>query len=139
MTPFAVDTAPFIYLWERHLRYFQLSETLFRRLKEPDVQGITSVITLIEACVYPQRQGRPELVQAYERALLQSQQVRMLPIDAVLARRAVVLRAQYNIHIPDALQIAAAIEARATLFVTNDRRVSNVDDIRVLLFDDYVT
>jgi hypothetical protein len=39
-----VDTAPFIYLWERHPRYFVPSETLFRHLKKPQVKGITSVI-----------------------------------------------------------------------------------------------
>ena len=39
-----VDTAPFIYLWERHPRYFVPSEMLFRHLKKPQVKGITSVI-----------------------------------------------------------------------------------------------
>lgn len=138
-TTIGVDTTPFIYLWERHPQYFSLSETLFRHLKEPQVQGITSIITLIEACVLPQRQGRLDLVQAYERALLHSQQIRTLPVDAALARRAVALRAQYGVRVPDALQIAAAIEAGATLFVTNDRRLAKVQDIDVLLLDDYVT
>lgn len=134
----AVDTAPFIYLWEQHPRYLSLAEELFRHLKQPQVQGITSIITLIEACVHPQRQGRPDLVQAYERSLLHSQQIRTLPIDAALACRAVVLRAAYEIHVPDALQLAAAIEAGATLFVSNDRRLSKIQEVEVLLFDDYV-
>ena len=42
----AVDTAPFIYLWERHARYFPLSEALFRHLSTPGARGITSIITL---------------------------------------------------------------------------------------------
>lgn len=63
-TLIGLDTNPFIYLWERHARYFPLAEDLFR-----------------------------------------SRQIRLLPIDAVLARRAIVLRAQYDIHVPDALQI----------------------------------
>lgn len=134
----AVDTAPFIYLWEQHPRYLPLAETLFRHLKQPEVQGITSVITLIEACVHPQRQGRLDLVQTYERSLLHSHQIRMLSIDAALARRAVLLRATYEIHVPDALQMSAAIEAGATLFVTNDRRLSKIQEIEILLFDDYI-
>lgn len=84
-----VDTAPFIYFWEQHPRYFAPSEVLFRTLKEPEVQGITSIITLIETCVHPQREGRLDLVDAYERSLVDSQQVRMVPIDIALARRAV--------------------------------------------------
>jgi predicted nucleic acid-binding protein len=129
---------PFIYLWERHPRFFKLAETLFGYLKQPEVQGVTSVITLIEACVHPQRQGRPDLVAAYERALRNSQQVQMLPVDTALARRAVILRASYGIRVPDALQLAAAMEAGATLFVSNDRRLSKVQEIHVILLDDYV-
>lgn len=133
-----VDTAPFIYLWERHPRYFPLSETLFRYLNRPAVQGITSVITLLEVCVHPRRQGRQDPVRAYERALVHSQQVRMLPIDTVLARRAAALRAQYDIRVPDALQIAAAVEAGGTLFVTNDERLARVQEIQTFVLDDYL-
>jgi predicted nucleic acid-binding protein len=131
-----VDTSPFIYLWERHSRYLPLAEDLFRHLRQSHVQGITSIITLIEACIHPQRQGRLDLVKAYENSLLHSQQIRMLPVDAALARRAVILRAAYEIHVPDALQISAALESGATLFVTNDRRLSKVQEIEILLFDD---
>jgi predicted nucleic acid-binding protein len=138
-TVVGVDTAPFIYFWERHPRYFHLCEDLLRYLQKPQVQGITSMITLVEACIHPQRQGRHDLVQTYEQALLRSQQVRTLPVRAALARKAVDLRARYDIHVPDALQIAAALEADASLFVTNDRRLSQVEEIHVLLLDDYVT
>jgi predicted nucleic acid-binding protein len=133
-----VDTAPFIYLWEEHPRYFPLCETLFRLLKQPEVQGITSVITLIEVCVQPERQGRQDLVEAYEHALVHSQQVRMLPIDATLALQAAALRAQYGIRVPDALQLAAAIEGGATLFATNDQRLAKVQEIHVCALDDYL-
>ena len=133
-----VDTSPFIYLWEQHPRYLPLAEELFAYLRQPQVQGITSVITLIEACIHPQRQGRLDLVQAYENSLLHSQQVRMLPVDTELARMAVALRAAYEIQVPDALQIAAAMESGATVFVTNDRRLNKVQEIEILLFDDYL-
>jgi len=133
-----VDTAPFIYLWERHPRYYQLSEALFRYLTLEGAEGVTSVITLIEACVYPRRQGRLDLVEAYERALLHSRQVRLIPVDAVLAHRATELRAQYNLLVPDAIQVAAALENSATLFVTNDRRLREVQAIQTLVFEDYV-
>ena len=137
-TIIGIDTTPFIYLWEKHPRYFALSASLLRYLDSPQVWGITSIITLIEICVYPQRQGRLDLVRAYERALLHSRQVRMLPIDTKLAQHAVVLRARHDVRVPDALQIAAALESGATLFVTNDRRLRRVSEIDVLLFDEYV-
>jgi predicted nucleic acid-binding protein len=137
-TVIGVDTAPFIYLWERHPVYSGLSETLFQYLDSPKVYGVTSIITMIEACVYPQRQGRMDLVRTYERALLYSRQIRTLPIDEIIARRAITLRADYGIHVPDALQIAAANACEATLFVTNDRRLCKVREISVMVLDDYV-
>lgn len=76
------------------------------------------------------------MIDAYERALPNSQQVRTLLIDAPLARRAVGLRATLNLRVPDALQIAAALQAGATLFVTNDRRLTTVRQIQVLVLDD---
>jgi predicted nucleic acid-binding protein len=136
-TIIGVDTAAFIYLWEQHPRYELLAKTLFLYLKKPQIYGVTSIITLIEATVQPQRQGRLDLVRSYERALLHSQQVRMLPVDTALARRAVTVRSQYDIRIPDALQVAAALEAGATAFVTNDHRLARIRELRFFLFDDY--
>ncbi len=133
-----VDTAPFIYLWEKHPRYFKLSEELFSYLNSSEAYGSTSIITLIEACIYPQRQGRDDLVTIYENALLHSRQVQMWPVNVEIAHRAVQLRAEYNIHVPDALHLATAITAGATLFVTNDRRLQKVNEIEVLNFEDYV-
>jgi predicted nucleic acid-binding protein len=56
---------------------------------------------------------------------------------AGVARRAVVLRAKYGIRVPDALQIAASLEAEDTAFVTNDQRLVKVEELHVLQFDDY--
>ena len=78
-------------------------------------------------------------MQQYEQSLLHSRQVRTLPIDVALARRAVALRAQYGMRVPDAVQIAAALEGGSTLFVTNDRRLRKVREIDMLILNDFVS
>jgi predicted nucleic acid-binding protein len=133
-----LDTNPFIYLFEYHPRYFSLVEELFDYLKSPGVQGITSVITLIETCVQPQREGQTDLVRIYEQTMLNSQQVQMVNIDMALARQAIRLRAQYGFRVPDALQLGAALEHGATLFITNDRHLKKATELPVLILDDYV-
>ena len=138
-TIIGLDTNPFIYFFEQHPRYFPLVTSLFDYLKKPEIQGITSIITLIETCVQPQRQGRTDLVTIYEQALLNARQFNTLPINAALAKRAIQLRAAYNVRVPDALQLAAALESGASLFVTNDRRLNRVAEIELLLLDDYTT
>jgi len=41
--------------------------------------------------------------------------------------------------VPDALQIAANLQASATLFVTNDHGLRRVGSIEILVLDDYVS
>lgn len=137
-TIIGLDTSPFIYLFEHHTAYFPLVEELFTHLKSFGVTGITSIITLIETCVQPQRDGRADLVQIYEKTLLNSQQVQMVDVDPILAKRAIQLRVQYGFRVPDALQLSAALEHGATLFVTNDRRLAKVTELLVLILDDYL-
>lgn len=40
------------------------------------------------------------------------------------------MRAKYNIHTPDALQVATAIERQADYFLTNDLRLKAVTEIK---------
>jgi predicted nucleic acid-binding protein len=39
-------------------------------------------------------------------------------------------------RLPDAFQLAVAIEERCEAFLTNDRRLARVTDLRVLVLDD---
>jgi predicted nucleic acid-binding protein len=133
-----IDTAPLIYLWERNPAYLALCQELFGYLKQPQVQGFTSIVTMIEVCVQPQRRGRLDLVRAYQSALLYSEQVHTLPVDLSVAERAMILRAQYNVRTPDALQIATGLESGATAFVTNDQRLKKVQDLQVIVLKEYL-
>jgi hypothetical protein len=42
-------------------------------------------------------------------------------------------------RVPDAVQIAAALEGGSTLFVTNDRRLRKVREIGMLILNDFVS
>jgi predicted nucleic acid-binding protein len=56
-------------------------------------------------------------------------------LDPDLALQAAHLRARYQIRTPDAIQIAAAIEFGARLFLTNDDRVRKVTEIEVVVLE----
>ena len=55
-----------------------------------------------------------------------------------LAETAALIRARYMIRLPEALQLAAAIQAGATLFVTNDKRVQKVDAVEVVVLCEFI-
>ena len=46
------------------------------------------------------------------------------------------LRAQYNITLPDALQIAVAIESKCDVFLTNDANLKRVKELKILVLKD---
>jgi len=46
------------------------------------------------------------------------------------------LRAKYRLQLPDALQLAVALVSRCDVFLTNDARLKQISEVRVLLLDD---
>ncbi|WP_404987325.1 type II toxin-antitoxin system VapC family toxin [Candidatus Hadarchaeum sp.] len=57
-------------------------------------------------------------------------------MDAAIAERAADLRARYGLRTPDALQVATALHAGATAFLTNDARLKAVRELEVVLLDE---
>jgi predicted nucleic acid-binding protein len=53
-----------------------------------------------------------------------------------IADLAAALRARYNLRTPDALYIATAIVTRCDAFLTNDKRLRQANEIRVLTLDE---
>lgn len=136
VTRLGFDTAPLIYLIEAHPTYRPLVRDVVQRMNAGEFAGITSVVTIGEVLVQPFVRGDVELQQRYRDVLLNGIGIRTLPVDAALAERAAELRARYRIRLPDALQLAVAIAERCEAFLTNDRQLSRVTEIRVLVLDD---
>lgn len=131
-----LDTAPFIYYIERRAKHHARVRPWFAALRAGDVRGVTSMVSLLELLVMPPRRGRLDLVGRYRRLLLRSRNLHTLPIDDALAQRAAELRARHNIRTPDALQLAAALQASASALLTNDAGLKRVNEIEVLVLDE---
>lgn len=58
-----IDTAPFIYLIEKHPEFIDPIKRYFTEVYIDQVELVTSVITLSEFGVKPQKEGKPELIQ----------------------------------------------------------------------------
>lgn len=61
----------------------------------------------------------------------------ILDVTREIARRAAEMRARHRLRAIDGLQVATAIQAGATAFLTNDQCLRRVDEIPVLLIDDF--
>jgi predicted nucleic acid-binding protein len=132
----AFDTAPLIYLVERHPRYVDLMRNILRRVDAGALAGCSSVITLTEVLAKPKQSGQVSIQNAYRDILLHSGNFRLVPIDAFIAEHAATLRALHSLRTPDALQLAAALSAGCQAFLTNDKTLKRVTELRILLLDD---
>ena len=79
----------------------------------------------------------PEVADDYALLLATYPHLTVIGIDRWIARQAAELRAQFRLRPADSLQVATAINAQASIFLTNDRTIERVQDIRVLLVDDF--
>ena len=124
-----VDTAPWIYLLEDHPQFAPLFLGLFEAAERGHVQLALTTITLAEVLTGPLKHRQTALAKRYENALNKYQ---VLPLTATIASLAAQLRIQYRLKLPDAVQLASALDIGAAALVTHDRDFSKVKGLPVL-------
>ena len=133
-----LDTAPLIYFIEDVTPYADLLNPVFERLESHTLDAVTSTISLAEILTKPFLDKNFTLVDEIKFTIRTFSTLSMVAIDEKLAEAAALIRARHAIRLPDALQIAAAIQGEATLFITNDKRLKKVDGVEVLVLSDYL-
>jgi predicted nucleic acid-binding protein len=131
-----IETAPFIYFVERNPTYIDRMRAVFQMLDKGLIEGTTSVITLTEVLMKPIQVGDKTLATAYRELLLNTRHIQVEPISIPVADKAAALRATYNLRTPDALQVATALASSCQAFLTNDRKLQRVTEIKVMVLDD---
>ena len=127
-----VATAPFIYILEGNQPFGAQFEGLFELADAGSVTICLSVITLAEVLTGPYQAGLIPLAKRYEKVL---NGYEVLPVSPAIASLAAQMRAQYKLRLPDALQLATALDVGADALVTHDRDFSKVTGLRVLMGD----
>jgi predicted nucleic acid-binding protein len=94
-------------------------------------------VTLAECLVHPYKHGDTLLVERFRNVITAGVHTRYVGVDDV-AENAAELRARYNLSLPDAFQIAAALAAGCEAFLTNDNGLKRVTELRVLVLDDWL-
>ncbi|HET6720895.1 MAG TPA: PIN domain-containing protein [Rhodocyclaceae bacterium] len=128
-----VDTAPFIYLLESHPQFADRFVGLFEAAAVGKLNIALSTITLAEVLTGPFKAGETALAKRYEKAL---SQYNVIPVSTPIAVLAAQFRAQYRLRLPDAIQMATALDAGAAALVTHDRDFSRVTGVEILTGDD---
>jgi len=131
-----LDSAPVIYFVEEHPVYYPLLQPIFQRLETQDLIAVTSPITLAECLVFPMRSGRANVIAAFVEILGGGPGACFVTLGRETAILAARVRSRRSITLTDAFQVAAALEGRCDVFLTNDKALTKIDEIRVALVDD---
>ncbi len=136
--PVGLDTAVFIYFMEEHPQYVSLVAPIFSAIDAGRWEAVTSAVTLLETLVAPYRAGNAALAARYEILLTRARGIRLVDLDRPMLRNAAQLRAVSGVRTPDALQLCAALQARCSAYVTNDRDLPDLPGLPVLQLRDYL-
>lgn len=130
-----LDSAPLIYFIERHPMRAVKLRPFFAAVQRREVRAVTSLVTLLEVLVHPLRREREDLASEYRDILLRSANLTTVPVTEEIVEEAARLRALHNLRTPDAIQLATALRAGASWFLTNDMDLPNVKGIQLLTVD----
>jgi predicted nucleic acid-binding protein len=131
-----LDTTPIIYFIERNPPYVDMIRSFIQAMDRGEFSVVTSMVTLLETLVVPLRQRNVDLANQYRTVLLRNKSLKTIPLSLAIAEEAAELRAFHNIRTPDAIQMATAINEKASFFLTNDKKFPSTSKIKVLVLDD---
>ena len=131
-----LDTTPLIYFIEKNVTYHPLLRPFFVELASGQFTAVTSTITLVETLVHPIRNNQNDLARRYREILLNTAYLTTYNVSPDIAQKAAEIRANYQIRTPDAIQLAASVQANATFFLTNDHNLKKFPEIKVIVVDD---
>lgn len=131
----ALDTMFFIYYFQKENPYASKIGKVLREIEKGRLKAITTVITISEVLTKPLEEKNLELADEYKNVLNSFPNLKVLEINQYIATVAASLKAKYQIKLPDALQIAGSLYGGADLFISNDKKLKKVDELKVLALD----
>ncbi|MBI5199805.1 MAG: PIN domain-containing protein [Nitrospirae bacterium] len=134
-----IDTAPIIYYIEAHPQFGLLAREVVNAFQSGKITAFSSVITLTEVLPKPIQVKNERLARKFLEFFKYGKNLSVVEISMDIAERAGMLRGRYpDIKALDAIQISAAIDVGADIFVTNDQKLKQISEIKVLVLKDYL-
>lgn len=131
-----LDTNIFIYAFEGFPEYADKLRKLFDAIDSGAISAATSELTLAELLVKPFMDGNDQRQSIYRDTIQNSNLLSVYPVSRDILIEAARLRSASSLRLPDAIHVATACFGGCTIFLTNDRRISPVADLKVILLSE---
>lgn len=129
----ALDTNIFIYALDSLAQKGEKARLILQAIKELNPVTSISVLVFEEFLVKVYKDKMEKDLSYYEDFLTGGGLIRVVDLDRAIARTAAKLRSKYrSLRAPDAIHLASAIETKARIFITADKRLpQNIDKLTV--------
>lgn len=133
-----IDTALFIYLFEENEAFFAQAKKVFEAAIEQGSIVTNSVIVIAELLSKKEIQTELPVKVLLKNSYYNLPNLKLVSVDRIISEHAADLRATYNIALPDAIHLSTAILEDCQLFVTNDKKLKRVKEIKVFCISDFI-
>jgi predicted nucleic acid-binding protein len=111
---------------------------VIRAIERGELLAGTSELTLAEILVKPLERGQTDLVGGYEKMMVSGLHFEVMPVRRDILANAAGLRARRgSIRLPDAVHVATAQALACAFFISNDRRISLPEGMRMLTINPF--
>ncbi|QIZ71238.1 type II toxin-antitoxin system VapC family toxin [Oxynema aestuarii] len=128
-----LDSAPVIYYVDMNPGYSAIMDGIFDWIKSAQIRVVTSPVTLAECLILPLRDSNLSQQQLFIDIITGQDTADFVNITSEIARTAADIRVRYRLQLPDAFQIAAALDAGCQAFLTNDAQLKRIAELKILL------
>jgi len=132
------DTMIFIYHFEDHPLFAPLTEPLFEAIERGDLSAEVSVLLAGEVLAGAKKAADNEMILRYRHIFGEFPNLTLHETDMQVMDKMSDLRVAYDLKTPDAIHVATALLNGAQAFVTNDAGLKRVNELDVLVLEDYV-
>lgn len=134
-----LDANIFIYAVEEPAsinQYKDFIKQLFKFIDKGEITAITSELTLSEILVGAYNTS-PELVDVYDELITDSAFLQVFRVDREILTQSALLRSQRKISLADAIHVATAINNKAHIIITNDKKMQVPENLKKLTLSDF--
>jgi len=134
----AFDANVFIYLFEGSGTLSEVAASVLDAISDGRATGLTATIALSEVIVGPVRAGEETMAERYLDAIRSVEHLDVVPATVEIAADAGFIRGRKGLTLADAVHVATARAAGASVLVTNDRRIRPMPKLAVVQLADLV-
>jgi predicted nucleic acid-binding protein len=132
----ALDANVFVYLLESSGTLADRAAAVVNAISSRRIAGIASTVVLAEVVVGPVLAGDEATAERYVDALRSIDNLHLVPVTVEIGAEAAFARGRRGLGLADAIHVATARIAGASILVTNDRRIRPSSRLEVLQLDD---